>query len=122
MVSCVGHPLSAETSQRLFRPLMFEMKAIVLPSGDQVVPPIARVIYSFSMVRFFSTCASGLLEICFGSVTACGVGRVWERTPLAIHTTITNRTKARMRPLPVFQRLSLASAPPRDAAYGARSG
>src|SRR5947209_681616 len=77
---------------------MLEMNAIVFPSGDQVVPPTARVMYSFSMVRFFSTCALGLLEICLGSVTTCGTGRACGRTLVAITTTITKSRKARMRP------------------------
>src|SRR3954468_17393558 len=98
MVNCVGQPPSAGTSQRLLRPLMFEMKATVLPSGDQVLPPMPRVMYSFSMVRFFSTCAFGLLEICFGSVMAWGAGSTCDRTVVTILTTITKSRKARMRP------------------------
>ena len=72
----MGHPPSDGTSQRLLRPLRLLMKATVLPSGDQVEPPTWRVMYSFSMVRFFSTCASGLEVICLGSVMAWGAGKV----------------------------------------------
>src|SRR5271165_1222299 len=43
MVNCIGHPPVAGTSQRLLRPLMLEMNAICLPSGDHVVPPTSRV-------------------------------------------------------------------------------
>ena len=57
---------------------MFEINATLLPSGDQVARPTCRVMYSFSMVRLRgSTCAFGFEEICFGSVTACGAGKVW---------------------------------------------
>ena len=40
MVSCVGQPPFAGTIQRLLRPLMLEMNATCLPSGDQVELPI----------------------------------------------------------------------------------
>ena len=43
MVSCVGQPPVEGTSQILLRPLILETKAICLPSGDHVVPPILRV-------------------------------------------------------------------------------
>src|SRR5581483_5523061 len=89
-------PLSAETSQRLFRPLIFEINAMVLPSGDHVVPPTARVMYSFSMVRFRSTWALGLLVSCLGSVMALGTGRVWVNAIVLIVMTITNGRKVRM--------------------------
>jgi len=42
-VSCTGHPPSAGTSHKLFRPLMFETKAMLLPSGDHVGRPTCRV-------------------------------------------------------------------------------
>src|SRR5258708_7427867 len=52
------------------------------------------------MERLFSTRASGLEVICFGSVMACGAGRVWDvaRTVIVIviTTTITNRLRMRM--------------------------
>ena len=38
-----GQPPAAGTVHRLFRPLMLEINAIVLPSGDHELPPIARV-------------------------------------------------------------------------------
>src|SRR5579864_9500332 len=80
---------------------MFEMKARLLPSGDQVGRPTWRVMYSFSMVRLRgSTCALGLEAICLGSVIACGVGRVWAVTVSArtvlMSMTITKRSKVRM--------------------------
>jgi hypothetical protein len=42
-VSWEGQPPEDETSQMLLRPLMLEMKAICLPSGDQVEPAMLRV-------------------------------------------------------------------------------
>src|SRR5208282_1597162 len=50
------------------------------------------------MERFFSTRASGLEVICFGSVMACGAGRVWDAVRTLIRTTITNRQRMRMVP------------------------
>src|ERR1700738_5318179 len=56
------------------------------------------------MERLFSTRASGLEVICFGSVMACGAARVWDvaRTGIVIiiviTTTITNRLRMRMVP------------------------
>src|SRR5713226_654744 len=97
MVSCVGQPPSAETSHRLLRPLMFETKAMVLPSGGQAVAPMARVVYSFSMVRPFSTCAFGLLVICLGSVMAWGVDKAWARVKVLIVMTLANGMSFRMR-------------------------
>lgn len=70
---------------------MLLVKAIVFPSGDQAVPPIARVIYSFSIERLFSTWAFGLLEICLGSVTACGAGKACANVRVLIEINITNR-------------------------------
>src|SRR6202453_3760776 len=100
-VSCTGQPPSAGTSQILFRPLIFEMKATCLPSGDQVGRPTWRVMYSFSMVRLRgSTSAFGLLATCLGSVMASGAGRVCaERVSTAtvvIRMTIANEMKERM--------------------------
>src|SRR5580704_12766372 len=43
IVSCVGQPPLAGTIHRLLRPLMLEMNATCLPSGDHVEPPIWRV-------------------------------------------------------------------------------
>src|SRR5450631_4441411 len=70
MVSCVGHPPLAGTSQRLLRPLMLETKAICLPSGDHVVPAMLRVVQSFSMEKacMFSMV---LLWSLAGSVMGC---------------------------------------------------
>src|SRR5208337_2873621 len=72
MVNCVGQPPVAGTSHRLLRPLMFEINATCWPSGDQVEPPIARVMYSFSIEK---VCISGtvLLSSLVGSVIAGGV-------------------------------------------------
>src|SRR5579872_3207484 len=53
---------------------MFEMKAIVLPSGDHAVPPITRVIYIFSISNVRSTAAFDLEDICLGSVITAGAG------------------------------------------------
>ena len=50
---------------------MFEMNAMLFPSGAHVARPTCRVIYSFSMVRLRgSICALGFEEIFLGSVTA----------------------------------------------------
>src|SRR2546430_877619 len=76
-VSCIGQPPSDATSQRLLRPLRLLTNTIVLPSGDQSGWPTCRVMYSFSIERFFATCALGLEVICLGSVIACGAGKVW---------------------------------------------
>ena len=85
----------------MFRPLMFEMNAMLLPSGDQVAGPTWRVIQSLSIVRVRgSTCALGFEEICLGSVTACGAGKVWaaaSETTVLIRTTIAKGTRVRMK-------------------------
>src|ERR1700675_5034805 len=81
----------------LLRPLRFEMKAMFLPSGDQVVAPTERVMYSLSMERpcwFCSTLALGLLVICLGSVMAWGAGRFCGRARVLIE--MTNRAKERI--------------------------
>src|ERR1700704_3704352 len=100
MVSCTGHPPSAETTQRLLRPLMLEMKAMLLPSGDHVGRPTCLVMKSFSMVKLRgSTCALGLEAICLGSVTAWGEGRVWaavSMTAVLINMTIAKSAIVRM--------------------------
>src|ERR1700682_6212677 len=114
MVSCTGHPPSAGTVQILLRPLMFEMKAMLLPSGDHVGRPTWRVISSFSMVRLLgSTWALGVLLICLGSVTAWGAGRVWaeavlSRTKVFMSMTIAKSEKVRMIWMPRNQAESLA--------------
>src|SRR5271166_3943841 len=72
MVNCVGHPPDEGTSHRLLRPLMFETNATCLPSGDHVEPPIARVMYSFSIEKACMS-ATVLLSSLVGSVTAGGV-------------------------------------------------
>src|SRR5580693_1178048 len=71
MVSCVGQPPIAGTIQRLLRPLMFEMKATCLPSGDHVEPPTMRVMYSFSMEKADMS-GTFLLSSLVGSVMASG--------------------------------------------------
>ena len=53
--------------------------------------------YSFSMERFFSTCALGLLVICLGSVMACGTGKVCARVRVLMMTKIANRLRVRMQ-------------------------
>src|SRR5581483_4653699 len=75
---------------------MFETNAMVLPSGDQAVPAIARVMKSFSIDRSRSTLALGLLEICLGSVMACGAGRVCVRAIVLIIATVDIRIKLRI--------------------------
>src|SRR5437763_7799247 len=93
-VNCVGHPPSEGTSHRLFLPVMLETKTMLLPSGDQAVPPIWRVMYSRSSERPSSPCstlASGFAVICLGSVIACGGVIVCETASVLINTTITNR-------------------------------
>jgi hypothetical protein len=55
---------------------MFETKAMLLPSGDQVLAPTERVANRRSMERlcwFCSTFALGLLVISLGSVIAWGL-------------------------------------------------
>src|SRR5579864_9370442 len=47
------------------------------------------------MERFFSTCALGLLAICLGSVTACGVGRLCAMVSVLMVTTIAKWMKGR---------------------------
>src|SRR5512138_28443 len=89
MVNCTGHPPSAGTSHRLLRPVMLVIKAICLPSGDHAVPPTIRVMYSFSIDKFFSTAAFDFDVICLGSVMACGAGRVSENDNVLMRITIT---------------------------------
>jgi len=79
----------------LFRPLIFEMNAMLFPSGDQVGRPTWRVMYSISIVRLRgSTCALGFDEIFFGSVIADGAGEVWAAT---VHITMTMANSAHKR-------------------------
>jgi hypothetical protein len=56
--------------------------------------------YSFSMVRLFSTRALGGLEICLGSVIACARGNFWAGAcvliAVLITTTIANQREVRM--------------------------
>src|SRR5882724_7984887 len=47
-VSCVGQPLSADTSQILLRPLRLLMNATCFPSGDQVLSPMLCDMYNLS--------------------------------------------------------------------------
>src|SRR6266478_945718 len=78
---------------------MFETNAMVLPSGDQVVAPTDRVMYSRSMERlcwFCSTFALGLLVICLGSVIAWGAGRVCGRVRVLIEMTMANKVNERI--------------------------
>ena len=54
-----------------------------------------------AMLHRGSTCALGLEEICFGSVMACGAGRVWAAAMASVITvlismTIANEVKVRM--------------------------
>jgi hypothetical protein len=95
----MGHPPSADTSQILFLPLIFEMNAIVFPSGDHVLPPIARVMYSLSIERLCapcSTCALGLLLSSLGSVIAGGACKVCPDAKEAIMNKITKLTDSRV--------------------------
>ncbi len=81
---------------------MLVTKAIVFPSGDQAVPPTTRVMYSFSISKLRSTCASGLLVICLGSVMAGGTGRDvvwdcdWASVTVLIRMTIAKRNAMRI--------------------------
>src|SRR5271157_3231081 len=98
MVNCVGHPPLAGTSHRLLRPLMLEMNAICLPSGDHVVPPTRRVMYSFSIEKF---CKSGTVLLCSfaGPVIAAGdviVG--WAKALRLITMTIADKKVRSIRP------------------------
>ena len=74
MVSCDGQPPSDDISQTLFRPEMFVTNATCLPSADQLVPPTARVMNSFSMEKGCTSLLSTLLVICLGSVTGTVIG------------------------------------------------
>src|SRR5579884_190826 len=85
-VSCTGHPPSAGTTHKLFRPVMFETKTICFPSGDHEVSPMARVMYSFS-IESFPTSALETLLICCGSVMTCTAG-CWASVTVLIRITI----------------------------------
>src|SRR5581483_2014913 len=74
MVSCDGQPPSEEVNQTLLRPEMFVTNATCLPSGDQLVAPTTRVMYSFSMEKGCTSLLSTLLVICLGSVTGTVIG------------------------------------------------
>ena len=49
---------------------MFVTKATILSSGDQLVAPMFRVLYSFSTEKGCTSRFKTLLVICFGSVIA----------------------------------------------------
>src|SRR5438270_13637084 len=72
MVSCAGHPPSEGATQILFLPEMLVTKAIDLPSRAHVLPPMNRVLYSFSIDCGCTSRVRTLLSICFGPVIACG--------------------------------------------------
>ena len=50
---------------------MLVTNATVLLSGDQLVPPTNRVVYSFSIENGWTSRFRTLLVICFGSVMGC---------------------------------------------------
>ncbi len=98
MVNCIGHPPVAGTSHRLLRPLRLETNAICLPSGDHVVPPTRRVMYSFSMEK---VCKSDTVLLCsfVGSVIAAGGVRVnWASAVRLIRMTIADKKVRSIRP------------------------
>src|SRR5271154_6021907 len=74
MVNCVGQPPFAGTVQILLRPLILVTNAICLPSGDQVLPPMARVVYSLSIAKACMSTTVWLLSL-VGSAMAAGAGR-----------------------------------------------
>src|SRR5579864_8981820 len=79
------------------RPLMLVVKAMVLPSGDHDVPPMARVMNSFSTVNF-CTSALGMLLISAGSVMNLGMASCCARVSVLIQTNITKQAKVGMMP------------------------
>src|SRR4051812_41380317 len=70
-VSCLGQPPVAGTIHTFARPLIFVITATLLPSGDQELPPICRVVYIFSIVTG-STSLFCLLTTVAGSLNVTG--------------------------------------------------